>query len=512
MLAVELVIVLLAIFLGARLGGIGIGFAGGLGVLVLALIGVKPGSIPFDVISIIMAVIAAISAMQVAGGMDYLVQQTEKLLRKNPKHITILAPIVTYFLTIFAGTGNISLSALPVIAEVAKEQGIKPCRPLSTAVVSAQIAITASPISAAVVYMSSVMEGHGVSYLHLLMVVLPSTFLTIFAGTGNISLSALPVIAEVAKEQGIKPCRPLSTAVVSAQIAITASPISAAVVYMSSVMEGHGVSYLHLLMVVLPSTFCAVLVMSLLVTWLFDSKLSDDPVYLKRLEEGLITLRGNKELEIKPRAKASVLLFLLGVLCVVAYAIINSPGLGLVAKPLMNTTNAILIIMLSVATLTTLLCRVDTDQVLNSSTFKAGMSACICILGVAWLGDTFVQANIDWIKETAGSVIQAHPWLLAVIFFFCSALLYSQAATAKALMPMALALNVSPLTAVASFAAVSGLFILPTYPTLVAAVQMDDTGTTRIGRFVFNHPFFIPGTIGVILAVVFGFLLGGLML
>ncbi|VEA98060.1 anaerobic C4-dicarboxylate transporter [Yersinia enterocolitica subsp. enterocolitica] len=147
MIAVELVIVLLAIFLGARLGGIGIGFAGGIGVLVLAIIGVKPGSIPFDVISIIMAVIAAISAMQVAGGMDYLVQQTEKLLRKNPKHITILAPLVTYFLTIFAGTGNISLSALPVIAEVAKEQGIKPCRPLSTAVVSAQIAITASPIS-----------------------------------------------------------------------------------------------------------------------------------------------------------------------------------------------------------------------------------------------------------------------------------------------------------------------------------------------------------------------------
>mgnify|MGYP000063777219 CR=1 FL=1 len=151
MLVVELIIVLLAIFLGARLGGIGIGFAGGLGVLVLAAIGVKPGNIPFDVISIIMAVIAAISAMQVAGGLDYLVHQTEKLLRRNPKYITILAPIVTYFLTIFAGTGNISLATLPVIAEVAKEQGVKPCRPLSTAVVSAQIAITASPISAAVV-------------------------------------------------------------------------------------------------------------------------------------------------------------------------------------------------------------------------------------------------------------------------------------------------------------------------------------------------------------------------
>jgi anaerobic C4-dicarboxylate transporter DcuA len=140
------------------------------------------------------------------------------------------------------------------------------------------------------------------------------------------------------------------------------------------------------------------------------------------------------------------------------------------------------------------------------------MSACICILGVAWLGDTFVSHNIDWIKETAGTVIQGHPWLLAVIFFVASALLYSQAATAKALMPMALALNVSPLTAVASFAAVSGLFILPTYPTLVAAVQMDDTGTTRIGRFVFNHPFFIPGTMGVVFAVCFGFLIGSVIL
>lgn len=433
MIAVELVIVLLAIFLGARLGGIGIGFAGGIGVLVLAIIGVKPGSIPFDVISIIMAVIAAISAMQVAGGMDYLVQQTEKLLRKNPKHITILAPLVTYFLTIFAGTGNISLSALPVIAEVAKEQGIKPCRPLSTAVVSAQIAITASPISAAVVYMSSVMEGHGVSYLHLLMIVIPSTLLAVF-------------------------------------------------------------------------------VMSLIVSWCFNSKLSDDPIYIKRLEEGLVTLRGDTVKVIKPRAKTSVLLFLAGVLCVVAYAIINSPSVGLVATPLMNTTNAILIIMLSVATITTMVCSVDTDAILNSSTFKAGMSACICILGVAWLGDTFVQHNLDWIKETAGSLIQAHSWLLAVIFFFCSALLYSQAATAKALMPMAMALNVSPLAAIASFAAVSGLFILPTYPTLVAAVQMDDTGTTRIGRFVFNHPFFIPGTIGVALAVCFGFVMGGLVL
>ncbi|EKT59874.1 anaerobic C4-dicarboxylate transporter [Providencia sneebia] len=440
MLAVEFIIVLLAIFLGARLGGIGIGFAGGLGVLVLAAIGVKPGTIPFDVISIIMAVIAAISAMQIAGGLDYLVGQTEKLLRRNPKYITILAPIVTYFLTLFAGTGNISLATLPVIAEVAKEQGVKPCRPLSTAVVAAQIGITASPISAAVVYMASVMENPAM------------------VGAGNT------------------------------------------------------VSYITLLAILLPSTFLAIILMSFIISWTFNSKLSDDPVYQKRLAEGLVELRGSQVREIKPGAKSSVLLFLLGVIGVVVYAIINSPSLGLVETPLMNTTNAILIIMLSIATLITVFCRVNTDAILNSSTFKAGMSACICILGVAWLGDTFVQHNIEWIKATAGDLIHEHSWMLAVIFFFCSALLYSQAATAKALMPMALALHVSPLTAIASFSAVSGLFILPTYPTLVAAVQMDDTGTTRIGRFVFNHPFFIPGTVAVILAVTFGFLFGGMIL
>ncbi len=440
MIAVEFIIVLLAIFLGARLGGLGIGFAGGLGVLVLAAIGVKPGTIPFDVISIIMAVIAAISAMQIAGGLDYLVDQTEKLLRKNPKYITILAPIVTYFLTLFAGTGNISLATLPVIAEVAKEQGIKPCRPLSTAVVAAQIGITASPISAAVVYMASVMEN------------------------------------------------PLM------------------------VGADHTVSYLTLLSILLPATFLAIIVMSFIISWCFNSKLSDDPVYQARLAEGLIELRGSQVKVIKPGAKLSVFLFLLGVISVVIYAIINSQSLGLVEIPLMNTTSAILIIMLSAATFITLFCRVQTDAILNSSTFKAGMSACICILGVAWLGDTFVQHNLEWIKATAGDLIHEHSWMLAVIFFFCSALLYSQAATAKALMPMALALHVTPLTAIASFSAVSGLFILPTYPTLVAAVQMDDTGTTRIGRFVFNHPFFIPGTIAVILAVLFGFLFGGMIL
>ena len=225
MLVVELIIVLLAIFLGPD-WGIGIGFAGGLGCWFLPLLALNPvtsRSMSFPLSWRLSPLFLPCRLLAV--WTIWFIRQKSCCCR-NPKYITILAPIVTYFLTIFAGTGNISLATLPVIAEVAKEQGVKPCRPLSTAVVSAQIAITASPISAAVVYMSSVMEGHGISYLHLLSVVIPSTLL-------------------------------------------------------------------------------AVLVMSflVLVTMLFNSKLSDDPIYRKRLEEGLVELRGEKQIEIKSGAK-----------------------------------------------------------------------------------------------------------------------------------------------------------------------------------------------------------------
>jgi len=174
---IELLVVLSFIFLGARLGSIGIGFAGGLGVLVLALVfGLKPGDIPIDVILIIMSVIAAIAAMQVAGGLDYLVQLAERILRSNPKYITFLAPLVTYSMTIFAGTGLTAFSTLPVIAEVAKLQGIRPSRPLSIATIASQIAITASPISAAVIFLAGALEPVGVDYVQLLVICIPTTF------------------------------------------------------------------------------------------------------------------------------------------------------------------------------------------------------------------------------------------------------------------------------------------------------------------------------------------------
>lgn len=433
MMVPELIVVLLAIYLGARMGGIGIGFAGGLGMLILTLgFQIKPGAIPFDVIEIIMGVIAAIAAMQVAGGMDYLVSLAERLLRKHPRYITFLAPLVTYFMTLLAGTGHTAFSTLPVIAEVAKEQGVRPSRPLSIAVVASQIAITASPISAAVVFLAGILEPKGVSYLALLAVTIPSTMIAIF--------------------------------------------------------------------------------LAALVTNFLGKELKEDTIYQQRLTNGETVLRGASVFEEKPGAKLSVLLFLLGIVAVVLYATAISDAVGLITNPVLPRNEAIVVFMLTVATLICFTCKVDTARILSASTFKSGMSACICVMGVAWLGDTFVKAYIGEIQQVAGQLLTDFPWMLAVILFFASTLLYSQAATTKALMPAALMLGVSPIAAVASFAAVSALFVLPTYPTLLAAVEMDDTGSTRIGKYVFNHSFILPGTLAIILSVLFGFLIGNLIL
>lgn len=432
---IELLVVLFFIWLGARLGSIGIGYAGGFGVLVLALVfGLKPGDIPFDVILIIMGVIAAIAAMQEAGGLEYLVQVAARVLKRNPKYITFLAPAVTYVMTLFAGTGHTAFLALPVIAEVAKKEGIRPSRPLAIGTVASQIAITASPISAAVVFFSSALEPLGVDYVKLLLIAIPSSFIACMLGA--------------------------------------------------------------------------------LVTNFMGKDLKDDPVYQERLAKGLVKKpsESSEEKVLPPGAKLSVLIFGVAIICVVTYATAISPTVALIKKPILARDHAIITFMLAVASLIALLCKVKTNNIINASTFKAGMSACICVLGVAWLGTTFVSAHIKEINVFAGGLLASKPWMLAVVLFFAAMLLYSQAATTKALMPVALALGVTPVAAVAAFPSVSALFVLPTYPTLLAAVEFDDTGSTRIGKYVFDHPFLIPGTLTIIFAVILAYVFAGIIL
>ena len=241
-------------------------------------------------------------------------------------------------------------------------------------------------------------------------------------------------------------------------------------------------------------------------------ELKDDPIYQDRMQKGLVKTQGIKKREILPSAKMSVYIFIAAIVAVVTYATVISKAVGIIEHPAISRNYAIMAFMLTAAMAIVMLTKIDASKIANAATFKSGMSACVCVLGVAWLGDTFVSAHIGEIKSFAGAILEQYPWMLAVTLFFASMLLYSQGATTTALMPAALAIGVSPLTAVASFAAVSALFVLLTYPTLLAAVEMDDTGSTRIGKWVFNHPFFIPGVTTIITAVVLGFIFGGIFL
>lgn len=435
MIWLQFAVVLVFIFIGARIGSIGIGFAGGAGVIFLGLMGleVDPSTgIPWDVLGIIMAVIACVATMQAAGGLDYLVQVTERLLRRNPKRITFYAPIVTYMMTLLCGTGHVAFSSLPVITEVAKEQGIRPSRPLTISVVASQVAIAASPISAAMIAMTAAVEPAGIDYIQVLMIAIPTTFIGCMIG------------ALVSSRMGVE--------------------------------------------------------------------LEDDPVYQERKRLGLIQKRNIESVEIRPGAKASVWIFLATVLMVMVYATLSSDRIPIMAEPPLPRNVAIMTFMLAAALVMVFVCKPNVAEISSMSTFKGGMSASVCILGVAWLGNTFVNGHIEEIKAVGESVLSSSPWLLAVVLFFASALLYSQGATTATLMPVAQAMGVSGAVMVASFPAVTGLYLLPTYPTTVAAIEMDDTGSTRIGKYVFNHPFLLPGLVSVVVAIALGFLMAPILL
>ncbi len=435
----ELLVVLLAIFVGARLGGIGLGVMGAVGLAVLTFgFHLQPTAPPIDVMLMIVAVVTAAGALQAAGGLDYLVQLAEKVLRKNPKQITFLGPLVTYVFTLVAGTGHVSYSVLPVIAEVATETKIRPERPLSIAVIASQQAITASPISAATVALLGMLAPFGITLADILMISIPSTLFGVLIG------------------------------------AIVASRIG--------------------------------------------KELDQDPEYLKRVKEGLISPHGKIDKSSKTvpfSAKISVVLFLLGAILIVLFGSFESLrpiwiSNGVTTK--LGMPDTIEIIMLSIAALILIFGKVNVAKVGQGSVFSAGMQAVIAIFGIAWMGDTFFKGNMPFLESSLLSMVTAYPWLFAFALFILSILLYSQAATVRALVSFGIGRGLPAASIIAMFPAVNGYFFIPNYPTIVAAINFDRTGTTRIGKYVLNHSFMIPGLVATAVAIVMGFLLATIIL
>lgn len=429
---IQFFILLACIFIGARLGGLGLGVMGGVGMAILVFVfKLQPTLPPIDVMLMILAVITAAGALQACGGMDYLVLVAEKALRKNPKRITFVAPLVTYLFTLCAGTGHVAYSVLPVISEVARESKVRPERPLSIAVIASQQAITASPISAATVAMVALLADFKISLLEILSVCIPSTFIACMIG------------AFVANRMG--------------------------------------------------------------------KELEEDPIYLKKLHGGLDSLNIERKV-INPtkEAKLSVILFLLGALLVVLLGSFENlrPAWmvnGTLTRLAMPHT--IEIVMLSIAALMIIFCKPNAEEIVSGSVFKAGATAVVAIFGIAWMGDTFFNGNMQFIQGSIHDMVTGAPWLFAVALFILSILLYSQAATVRALMPLGIALGIAPGMLIAMFPAVNGYFFIPNYGTIVAAINFDQTGTTRIGKYVLNHSFMIPGLVTTISSVAIGLLL-----
>jgi anaerobic C4-dicarboxylate transporter-like protein len=439
----ELVLLIACIVLGARLGGIGLGAAGGIGLVILVFgLGMPPGSPPSIVLGMIIAVITALAAMQAAGGLDFLVSLASKLMAKKPQYITFVAPFVTYLLVFASGTQHVIYALMPVIVEVSAKADIRPERPLSMSVIASQGGLIASPISAASVAMLAAVASLHVTMVQILMVIAPATLLGVFVGT-------------------------------------------------------------------------------LSVAWR-GKKLSEDPVFQEKVKHGQVNLAATELTfsgEKLRNARGSLAIFLLAILVVVVLGIFPQlrPHYQVFAEGhtemgQVETGQAIMIVMLAASGLIMLLFKAKPDETVKNSIMKGGIVAVISILGVSWMGSSFFEGNRPEIVAGISEIVRQTPWVLALGLFVLSILLISQAATVVTLMPVAVAMGLPASVLVGMFPAVNGSFFLPTYGTVLAAVSFDQTGSTRIGKYLLNHSFMRPGLVTTIASTLFALLIGSIVL
>jgi len=346
-------------------------------------------------------------------------------------------------------------------------------------------------------------------------------FFTLFAGTAHISYSIMPIIAEVAIKKRIRPERALSMSVTAAHMGITASPVSAASAALLTVLAPAGIKLADILLICIPSTIIGVIV-GILFVWKRGKELDKDPEFLERMKDPAFAknLEDSKDttLALKDGATRSVAIFAAAVIAVVLLGSFPSllpvfsgegfkPGFSVNASGQVQMPSMIMMIMLGAAGLIILFCKTTAAQVTKASLFASAGQATIAVFGVVWMSSTFMNHNAAVIESSLGNLVKSYPWTFALALFTLSILLFSQAATTKALMPLGLTLGLPPAYLVGIFPAVNGHFFIPGYPTLLTAIQFDRTGTTRIGKYVLNHSFMLPGIVTTVAATIAGVLL-----
>lgn len=404
--SIQLLIILICLFYGARKGGIALGLLGGIGLVILVFVfHLQPGKPPVDVMLVIIAVVAASATLQASGGLDVMLQIAEKLLRRNPKYVSIVAPFVTCTLTILCGTGHVVYTILPIIYDVAIKNNIRPERPMAASSIGAQMGIIASPVSVAVV--------------------------SLVAMLGNVTFDGKDLDKDEAFQKFI------------------------------SVPENRQYVYgdtATLLDKKLPKS-------NWLAMWIFLAAIA--VVALLGADSDLRPTFGGKPL-----------------------------SMVLVIQMFMLLTGALIII----------LTKTNPASISKNEVFRSGMIAIVAVYGIAWMAETMFGAHMSEIQGVLGEMVKEYPWAYAIVLLLVSKFVNSQAAALAAIVPVALAIGVDPAYIVASAPACYGYYILPTYPSDLAAIQFDRSGTTRIGRFVINHSFILPGLIGVSVSCVFGWI------
>jgi len=447
MIILQLLVVLGCLLAGSRFGGMGLGLISGIGLCIFVFgFGLPPGEPPVRVMLTILAVIGCAATMQAASGLNVMMQFSERLLRKHPAHITLLAPLTTWTLTFLCGAGHVVYTLFPIIGDIALHKGIRPERPMAVAAIAAQMSICASPVSVALVSLVTILaaqQGFGTAYtmLDIIKVTLPASLL----GTLLAALWSMQRGQELADDAE------------------------------------------------------------------FQAKLKD-PKQREYIYSGGATLLNANYPQ---SAYRSVCIFFVAIALVVLLGAYPSlrPVFTIDGNSAALDMNLVIQMMMLVAGAFMLLtCNVLPADIANGSLFKAGMTGIFSVFGVAWMSDTFFAAHMATLQMSLADIVKTQPWLYAVVLFLVTKLVNSQAAAIVAIAPMGLALGIEPKLIIAFFPAAYGYFIIPTYPTDLACIGFDRSGTTRIGNYLFNHSFMMPGLIGVIAGSAIGYVLAKLLL
>ena len=470
---IELLIVLLALYLGSKYGSLALGAIAGLALAILVFDhGLRPGTPPTDVIYIIVAAVTCAGILQASGGMDWMIQIAEKMLRKHPQHITFLAPISTFLLTIFVGTGHVMYTLMPIITDVAIKKGIRPERPCAIASVASMIAIICSPISAAVVAFATIsaLNGFNVSIPQIVAITIPSCFIGIMVAAAWSTRRGLDLDKDPEFQARIS------------------DPVQREFIYgnTQTVLDKHIDKKSKWAVYIFLSAVVIIILLA------FAQQIL--PAY-----EQVVAVEGAKDVMLPTGKTVSP--------ANLAAAGIVMKGVTVKSMVTIKMYLVIQIILISAAALMIIVCGTKPKNAVADNVWQSGMVAVVAIYGIAWLSNTFFSAHMTDVQDLLGTMVAEHKWTIALMFFIFSVLINSQGAVIVSLLPVAYALGIPGWVLLGVLPCAYGYFFIPNYPTDIATVNMDRSGTTKIGKYVLNHSFMIPGLISVITATIIAYVI-----